>query len=172
MLNDLIRIGAVTKGHPMKYNRRVVYLHTSTMFSLCDAIANKFKYDGVEVVIAASERNAVISQWVAYFLTLSSAGRKVPGIYAERSMRMGTILWCIWKALHGHASFEYEKLVRGKKVLVVEEFLHSDGSAQEIVEVVRYLGAHIIGLGAFCADSKEVSSRIDVPKIATLVSVI
>ena len=171
---ELTRVEALTNdsnGGPHEYHKRVVYLHARTMFRLSDAIANEFMYDHIEVVIAASERNVVLAQWIAYFLTNVSSGRNVYGIYAERSMRAGTLAWCIWKWFRGRASFAYEDIVRGKKVLLVEEVLDADGSSQKVVEVVRYLGAHVIGLGAICNCSEEVARSIDVPKIAALVSV-
>lgn len=142
-------------------NKDAVYPHTMETSALCGAIAEQFVDDSVEVVIGPALGGIILSQWVAYHLT-ELTGREVLGVYAEKSQSDGSFV----------IRRGYDKLVTGKKVLVVEDVLNTGGSAKEVVEAVRAIGGDVIGLGVLCnRGSVKPEDVANVPTIVALVSV-
>ncbi|MDR3425195.1 MAG: phosphoribosyltransferase family protein [Alphaproteobacteria bacterium] len=140
-------------------NKDAIYPHTRETSQLCRAIAEEFAKDGVEVVLAPMIGGVILSQWVAYHLT-EITGREVLGVYAEKDGD-GFII-----------KRGYDKLIAGKKVLVVEDLLTTGGSARKVVETARSFGADIVGLGVLCnrggITPKDVANP---PKLFALVNV-
>ncbi|MEK7195437.1 MAG: phosphoribosyltransferase family protein, partial [Patescibacteria group bacterium] len=170
VLEILGRTGAVITGSHIVYtsgkhgkayvNKDAVYPHTADTSRLCGAIAERFLLDGVEVVIAPAIGGVILSQWVAHHLT-EMTEREVLGVYAEKiegdafAIRRG-----------------YDKLVAGKRVLVVEDVLTTGGSAKKVVEAVRALGGEVVGLGVLCNRGGITPQDVaDVPKLDALVNV-
>jgi len=95
---------------------------------LCKALADKFKGKKIDVVIGPA-----IGGITAAYEVARSLGAK--GIFSEReegkmALRRGF------------------KLKRGERVLVIEDVTTTGGSAQEVVELAKGLGAKVIGVGA------------------------
>lgn len=95
---------------------------------LCKELANKFKGKKIDVVIGP----AIGGITAAYEVARSLGAR---GIFSEReegkmALRRGF------------------KLERGEKVLVIEDVTTTGGSAQEVVELAKSLGAKVVGVGA------------------------
>ncbi len=66
----------------------------------------------------------------------------------------------------------YDKLVAGKRVLVVEDVLTTGGSAKKVVEAVRAIGGEVIGLGVLCNRGGITPQDVgDVPELFALVNV-
>jgi len=118
-------------------NKDAVYPHTKETSQLCRAIAEQFADSGVEVVIAPSIGGVILSQWVAHHLT-EITGREVLGVYSEKDGDSFVI------------KRGYDKIVQGKKVLVVEDVLTTGGSAKKVIEATRALGGDVVGLGVLC----------------------
>lgn len=182
VLELLEKVGAVitdshivyTSGkHGTAYvNKDAVYPHTWETSLLCQAIADHFANDNVEVVIAPAVGGVILSQWVAYHLCRPSppkfvrdlypAGRKVLGVYAEKADSGETFI----------IKRGYDKLVAGKRVLVVEDVLTTGGSARKVVEAVRAIGGNVIGLGVLCNRGGITPQDVaDVPKLFALINV-
>lgn len=169
---DLLRkLGAVivnshivyTSGkHGTAYvNKDAVYPHTAETSRLCRAIAEQFADDNVEVVIAPAIGGVVLSQWTAHHLTEMN-GREVLGVYAEKSENGDAFV----------IKRGYDKLIVGKKVLVVEDVLTTGGSAKKVVEATRAIGGNVIGLGVICNRGGITSQDVaDVPKLTALVNI-
>jgi len=120
-------------------NKDAIYLRPYFTKKLCQAIAEQFADDKVEVIIAPAIGGVILSQWTAYHLS-EITGREVFGVYAE-------------KAESGDAFIikrGYDKVVAGKNILVVEDVLTTGSSAKKVVETTRVLGGNVIGLGALC----------------------
>ncbi|MBI1909156.1 MAG: phosphoribosyltransferase [Deltaproteobacteria bacterium] len=146
-------------------NKDAVYPHTQETSLLCQTIAKKFAASGVEVVIAPVVGGVILSQWVAHHLS-ELTGREVLGVYAEK-MEGGEG--------SGESPFVikrgYDKLIQGKKVLVVEDVLNTGGSVKKVVEATRAVGGDIIGVGALCNRGGVKPSDIgNVPELFTLVN--
>ena len=101
-------------------------------------MAERFRDKNVDVVVGPAVGAAILSQWVAYHLTEMN-GREVYGTYADKDPSMGS----------GQGGFilkrGYDKLVNGKRVLIVEDLTTTGGSIKKVVETARALGADIVG---------------------------
>ena len=172
VLRVLGKVGAViadshivyTSGkHGMAYvNKDAVYPHTAETSRLCRAIAERFADDNVQVVIAPAIGGVILSQWTAHHLTEMN-GHEVFGVYAEKLFDGGDafVIKC-----------GYDKLIAGKKVLVVEDVLTTGGSAKKVVEVTRAIGGNVVGLGVLCNRGGITPQDVaDVPKMTALVNV-
>ncbi len=148
VLDILTGLGAVITGSHIVYtsgkhgdsyiNKDALYPHTKATWYLCRTIAQQFKNDNVEVVIAPAIGGVILSQWVAYHLTALNQ-REVLGVYAEKIENGEFVI-----------KRGYDAIVRGKRVLVVEDVLTTGDSAKKVIEASRALDAKIIGLGVIC----------------------
>jgi orotate phosphoribosyltransferase len=170
VLQILDKVGAViadshviyTSGkHGTTYiNKDAIYPRTRETSRLCRAIAERFSDDNVEVVIGPAISGAILSQWTARHLTEIN-GREVLGVYAEKSENRK-----IFVIKRG-----YDKLIVGRKVLVVDDILTTGGSVKKIIEAARVIGGNVIGLGVLCNRGGITPQDIGgIPKITALVN--
>lgn len=142
-------------------NKDAVYPHTKETSALCRALAKEFENLNVEVVIAPAIGGVILSQWVAYHLSETS-GREVLGVYAEKA-DTGEV-FVIKRG--------YDRLVVGKRTLVVEDVLTTGGSARRVIEATRAAGGEVVGLGVLCNRGGVTSGDLaDPPKLFALVNV-
>lgn len=170
MMRQLEQLGAIITGSHVVYtsgkhgsayvNKDAIYPHTKLISQLCLEIAKHFVKDHeIDVVIAPAVGGVILSQWVAYHLTILT-GKEVLGVYAEKQgdgfvIRRG-----------------YEQLCRSKKVLVVEDILNTGGSVRKVVDAVRALPAEVVGVAALCnrggVGTKELG---EVPEVFALMEI-
>lgn len=119
-------------------NKDAVYPHTQETSELCEMLAQDLKDRRAEVVAAPAVGGVILSQWTAFHLG-KLTGKEVLAVFAE-------------KQEDGSFAFGrgYGDLIRGKRVLVVEDVLTTGGSVKKVVEVVRNMGGEVIGLGVLC----------------------
>ena len=141
-------------------NKDAVYPHTAETSRLCRAIAERFADDNVQVVIAPAIGGVIISQWMAHHLTEMNA-HEVFGVYAEKSE--GGDVFVIKRG--------YDKLVAGKRVLVVEDVLTTGGSARKVVEATKAIGGDVVGLGVLCNRGGITAEDVGVPRLFALLDV-
>lgn len=117
--------------------------------------------DNVEVVIAPAIGGVILTQWVAYCLA-ELTGSEVLAVYAEKSDEDSSFV----------VKRGYDKLVAGKRVLVVEDVLTTGGSAKKVVEATRTIGGNVIGLGVLCNRGGITAEDVaDVPRLFALTNV-
>ena len=189
------------KHGPAYVNKDAVYPDTEATSRLCLAIAEHFKDSGVEVVVGPEKGGIILSTWTAYHLT-QLTGRKVEAVYAEReeisvyrrsnnrqpagftlrdessastepievSIEVGDEL--ILRT--GGFTFKrgYDKRIRGKRVLAVEDVLTTGGSALRSIEQTRNSGGIVVGLGVLCNRGGVTPEKVgNVPDLFALVNV-
>lgn len=119
-------------------NKDALYPHTEYASKLGEAMATAAKDWDPEVVVSPALGGIVLVQWAGFHLT-AALGREVLAVYAE-------------KADGPEKSFVftrgYDALVRGKRVLVVEDNLTTGGSVRKVVELVRATGGEVVGVVA------------------------
>jgi len=127
---------ALTSGkHGGNYlNKDALYTDTVETSKLCRAMAERFAKSGVGVVIGPAIGAAILAQWVAYHLT-QITGHAVSAAYADKDGQGGFVL-----------KRGYDALVRGKKILIVEDLTTTGGSVKKVVEAVRSVGAEVVGV--------------------------
>ncbi len=106
----------------------LVLAYPKVAAKLCGELAKKFKDQKIEVVIGPA-----IGGITAAYEVARALGTR--GIFSEREEGKMTL----------RRGF---KLNRGDKVLVVEDVTTTGGSAKEVVEMAKALGAKVVGVGA------------------------
>lgn len=168
ILAILNRLNAVITGNHVVYtsgkhgseyvNKDAIYPHTTVTSELCKALASRFAYYGVEVVIAPAVGGVILSQWIAFHLKMTSQ-HDVLSVYADKEGESFVI------------KRGYDKLIKGKRVLIVEDVLTTGGSVQKVVRAVRELGCEIVGVGALCNRGGITAEQLEVSFLHSLVNV-
>lgn len=141
-------------------NKDAVYPHTRKISFLCNMLASEFVDDEVDVVIAPAVGGVILSQWTAHHLSFH-VGREVLGVYADKA---GEDEFVIRRG--------YDRIIAGKRVLVVEDVLTTGGSAKKTVKAVRACGGTVIGVGVLCNRGGVTMHGLGgVPKLLALMEV-
>ena len=151
-------------------NKDAVYPHTKVISALCRSIAEQFADDGVEVVIAPAIGGVIISHRVADHLS-EITGREVLGVYAEKEHNNEN-LPDFPRGEYFVIKRGYDKLIKGKHVLVVEDILTTGGSVKKVIEATRAIGGEVVGLGVLCNRGRITPQDVGgVPKLFALMNV-
>lgn len=158
VITDSHFVYASGKHGAVYVNKDAIYPFTRKISRLCLAIAQAFKEDNVQTVIAPAIGGVILSQWTAYHLSEIYDGL-VFSVFAEKSEQGDRFV----------IKRGYEKFVTGKKVLVVEDILTTGGSARKVVEATKAIGGDVVGLGSLCNRGGVSSQNVgDVPKLVSL----
>lgn len=143
-------------------NKDAVYPHIKDISALCKMIAEKFKGQGVEVVAGPTVGGVILAQWVAHFLEEFDKSN-VLSVFAEENVLENGDKTRFFKR-------GYDKLIPGKKVLVVEDILTTGGSVKKVIDAVKILGGNVIGCGALVNRGNVKDSDVGA-KITPLINV-
>lgn len=145
VLTILKKVGAVltddhfvyTSGkHGSVYiNKDAVYPHTKEAGKIGKLFAEKYKNKHIAVVAAPALGGIILSQWTAYHLS-KLMKKDVLGVYTEKTADKDQIF-----------TRGYDKLVKGKRVLVIEDLTTTGGSVAKVVKSVKEAGGHVVGVG-------------------------
>ena len=140
-------------------NKDAIYPHTKETSRLCEMMAEAFKHESVDVVIAPAVGGVILSHEVALHLS-EMCGREVLGVYADKTAD----------------GFEikrgYDKIIADKNVLVVEDNLTTGGSVKKVVEAVRGGRGNVVGVAALCNRGQVTTEDVGgVPRLDALVNV-
>lgn len=115
-------------------NKDAVYPHPMEASKIGLLFAEKYKDMDVDVVAAPALGGIILSTWTAYHLS-QIKGKEILGVYAEKmpDKSMGF-------------TRGYDKLIKGKKVLVIEDLATTGGSVKKVVELVRNTGGTVEGV--------------------------
>jgi orotate phosphoribosyltransferase len=117
-------------------NKDAIYPDTAAVSALCQALAAHFASAAVEVVAAPAIGGVILSQWVAHHLT--ARGPRVLAVYAEKT-ESGLVF-----------RRGYDRLLAGKRVLIVEDVLTTGGSVRQVLAAVVAAGGVPVGVAALC----------------------
>lgn len=115
-------------------NKDAIYPHTAVASEVGKMMAELVKNLEMDAVVSPAVGGVVLSQWIAFHLS-QIKGREILGIYTEKTADGGQEL-----------KRGYDKLIKGKKVVVVEDIINTGGSAKKVVDVVRALGAEVVAV--------------------------
>jgi orotate phosphoribosyltransferase len=168
VLDVLQKVGAVRSGHfvftsglhaDTYVNKDAMYPYTREVSQLCKTIAEHVKDLGIEMVIGPAYGAIILSTWTAYHLS-ELTGREIGGVYADKDGQSGFII-----------KRGYDKLIAGKKTLVVEDLTTTGGSIQKTVETARSAGADVQAVVAlFNRGGVEAKDIGDPPHFISLVN--
>jgi orotate phosphoribosyltransferase len=170
VLNTLERHGALLNGHFMLasgdhsnrfVNKDGIYPHTQDTEEIAGAMAEPFRASvkRVDVVVGPEKGAIILGFLVARALTqaLTDLTDEVLAVYAEKDKGGGFTL-----------KRGFDRLVRGKRVLVAENVMTSGGSVAEVIAMLRTLGAEVAGVTAIVNRGGVTAEALGVPKLHAL----
>ncbi|MGB3073575.1 MAG: phosphoribosyltransferase family protein [Candidatus Moraniibacteriota bacterium] len=157
-------------------NKDAVYPHIRKTSALSRMIAIEFANDCVDVVIAPAVGGVILSQWIAYHLSMVLGASDVLGVYAEKETEAvadpeGKGRKCYIETGNFVIKRGSDKLIQGKRVLVAEDVINTGGSVRKTIEAVRQCGGVVVGVGALCNRGGVTMQDLDVPKFVPLMEV-
>lgn len=133
---------------PMYINKDAIYPHTKEASKIGKMFAQKFKEFDIDVVVAPALGGIILSQWTAYHLS-NIKKKNIFGVYTEKNLEKNQIF-----------TRGYEKLIKGKNVLVVEDLTTTGGSVKKVINSVNEHGGKVIAVGVMVnRDPKNVNTE-------------
>ncbi len=123
------------KHGPAYINKDAVYPHTKEASRIGELFAERTRDLDIDVVVGPALGGIILSQWTAHHLS-ELTGKEVLGVYTEKDDNENQIF-----------RREYDKLVQGQNVLVVEDLTTTGGSVKKVVDSVRHAGGNVIAVG-------------------------
>ena len=165
ILQVLQEVGAVIRNDHLVYtsgkhgstyiNKDAVYPYPHMVAKLCEMIAQYFYTEDIayDVVVGPEKGGIILAQWTAYYS--QQKNDPILAVYAEKEKPQDSRLYRefgLGKPLEEFFTFHrgYDRLITGKKVLIVEDVLTTGGSVKKVVEAVRAIGGKVVGVGALC----------------------
>jgi orotate phosphoribosyltransferase len=124
-------------------NKDIMYIHTDKVSSVGEMFADRAKDLNIEVVAAPALGGIVLSQWTAHHLT-KLTGKEVLSVYTEKTPEKNQIF-----------TRGYDAVVKGKRVLVVEDLVTTGGSVRKVVESVKNVGGEVVSVGVMVDRSPD-----------------
>lgn len=136
-------------------NKDALYPHTEETSRVGMMFAKKFKDADIDTIVAPAVGGTILSQWTAYHLSKLKK-KEVFSVYTEKDK--GTLA----SNSESQQVFRrgYDKYVRNKKVLVLEDLTATGGSVKKVVESVRAAGGTVIAVCVMVnRDKKNITSE-------------
>ena len=112
-------------------NKDALYPHTAETSEVGLMFAHKFKDMDIDVVAGPALGGIILSQWTAYHLSKFKR-KEILGVYTEKTPEKNQVF-----------TRGYDKLVRGKNVLVIEDLTTTGGSVRKVVDSVKIAGGNV-----------------------------
>ena len=142
VLEILNKVSAITKNshivlttgrHTDGYiNLDKLIPYTQDFSKIGRIFAEKYKDKVIDVVAGPAVGGILLSQWVAYHLS-KLYKKEVLAVFTEKDPQKNQIL-----------ERGFKKLVKGKKILVVEDFTTTGGSVKAAVKAVQAAGGRVM----------------------------
>jgi orotate phosphoribosyltransferase len=113
-------------------NKDALFPQTKETSRIGKLFAEQCKDVDIDVVVAPALGGILLSQWTAYHLS-QMKNKEILGVYTEKNKEGGQIF-----------TRGYDRLVRGKKVLVVEDVTTTGESVKKVLESVRKAGGNVV----------------------------
>jgi orotate phosphoribosyltransferase len=119
-------------------NKDALYPHTTIASKVGEMFAEKFKNEDIDVVVAPAVGGTILSQWTAYHLSYLKR-KEVLSAYTEKDK--GTTA----SASESEQIFRrgYDAIVKGKRVLVIEDLTTTGISVKKVVDAVKAIGGKV-----------------------------
>lgn len=154
----LKRVGAVienshfvgTQGRhmPAYVNKDGLLLHAKYVSEVGKMFAEKNRNKKIEVVVAPAVAGVPFSQWTAYHLSKLNK-REVLSVFTEKTPDNNQIF-----------KRDYDKIVKNKRVLIVEDTTTIGSSVKKVINVVKKAGGKVVAVSVMInRDPKRVNSK-------------
>ena len=128
-------VGTSGRHMPAYINKDVLFLHPEQASEVGKLFAQKFKNKNIDIVVAPAVGGTILSQWTAYHLS-KLKDKDILGVYTEKTLEKNQIF-----------TRGYERFVKGKNVLVVEDLTTTGGSVKKVIESVKNHGGNVLAVG-------------------------
>ncbi len=128
-------------------NKDALYPHTQITAKVCQILAKKCAHLEIDTVVAPALGGIILSQWISYHLS-KIKNKEIFGVYAEKDPEKTFVF-----------TRGYDKFVKGKKILVVEDLTNTGGSVKKVVDVVREYGGEVVGVCVMANRDPNLASR-------------
>lgn len=161
--------GALINGHfvltsgrhaPIYINKDAIFRCPGLTSFLCSIFAFHFRHKHVEVVAGPTVGGVALTQWTAHYLQLLTK-KHVQSIFIDEGPEKSRII-----------KRGYDKVVKGRRVLMVEDITTTAGSVMKSIEAVRKSGAlNVVGVGVLFNRNPEnnTAETLGVPELFCLV---
>ncbi len=142
-------------------NKDALYLHTHSISRLCQHMAQPYDADAIDVVVGPILGGIVLSQWTTHALNARRTTGETLAVYAEKENGSD----------HAFAFYRgYDKHIRGRNILIVEDILTTGGSVRRVIELVRKHGGNVVGVSALCNRGNVQPADVGNVSIHTLIT--
>jgi orotate phosphoribosyltransferase len=132
------------KHSPLYITKDAAYTHPEVSSAIGKLFAERFKLFAIDAVAAPALGGIVLSQWTAFYLSKKKK-KEVLSVFAEKMPDQTLSL-----------TRGYDTIVRGKKILVIEDTVTTGGSVLKVVQSVRNAGGIIAAVGVMVNRNPEV----------------
>ena len=148
IINDSHFVYTSGKHGSVYIRKDMLYPNTQKTSDVCKIFAEKFKDKDIDVVIGPSIGGIILSQWTAYHLSKLKK-KKVLGVFTEKDENSDQIF-----------KREYDKLVKGKRVLIVEDITTTGVSVKKVVDSVKKAGGKVVNVCVMInRDPQKITSK-------------
>lgn len=134
--------------------------HVQLISRMTEALVVPFVDDDVEVVFAPAVGAIPMAHWGSHHLSQRTK-KDVSGIWADKVKPRG---FQIDRAGFG-------EVLRGKRVLILEDMINQMFSVRELVRLVKEYGGTAVGVGSIASNRNVTAEGIGVPKLVSLAEV-
>jgi orotate phosphoribosyltransferase len=141
VLELLKKSNAIFEGHfiftsgkhaPRYIDKMVVFAHPIYASQMARFFAEKYKNHHIDVVVAPAMGGIILSTWTAYYLS-KLTNSDVVGIYTEKTEDKQQVF-----------TRGFDKYVKSKNVLIVEDNVTTGGSVKKVVDAVKNAGGNVV----------------------------
>ncbi len=123
--------------------------HPLEVTEIAELFAQKFQHEEIDVVVGPAIGGIVLSTWVAYHLT-KLKGKEVLGLFTEKTVDNNQVV-----------ERGFDKFIKGKKVLIVEDITATGGSVKKVVDRIRETGGEVAAVSVIVnRDIKNVTETV------------
>jgi orotate phosphoribosyltransferase len=141
-------------------NKDAIYIDPEWIKLLCEDIAKHFQGKEIDVVAGPAVGGVILTQWVSYALSQLTVGdNRILAVYAEDGPNETKIF-----------KRGYDKLIPGKKVLIVEDITTTGDSVKKVIDLVKYFNGTVVGVGLLCNRGGVNAEYLGVEEMFSLIS--
>ena len=136
-------------------NKDFLYPHSKETSLVAKMFAEKFKDKDIDVVAAPAVGGTILSTWTAYHLSRLKK-KEVLSVYTEKDK--GTTA----SAAESEQMFRrgYDKFIKGKKVLVLEDLTTTGISVKKTVNAIKNTGGKVVAVCVMVnRDPKNITTK-------------
>lgn len=150
-------VGTSGKHFDAYLNKDALFPHTAETSKICSIIARSTKHLEIDIVAAPALGGLFFSQWVAHHLSRLRR-KEILATFTEKTSDNDQVF-----------TRGYDKLIKGKKVLVVEDFVTTGNTVRKVVKGVNAAGGKVVAVCVLVnKDNKNVSAKTFSATLITL----